>query len=52
VQQIADAIVVHRVAVTRGVADQQGCTRGYVEQAASLIEENALRIAGRLKTST
>ena len=52
VQQIADAIVVHRVAVTRGVAHQQGCTRGYVEQAASLIEENALRIAGRLKTST
>jgi hypothetical protein len=33
------------------VADLPGRTHGYVEETASLIEDNALRIAGRLGTT-
>lgn len=49
VQELVDAMVANRVAVTKAVTTQPGCTSGYVEQAASLIESNALRIAGRLR---
>jgi serine/threonine-protein kinase HipA len=49
VQELVDALVARRVAATEAVLALRGVTRGYVEQAASLIEENALRIAGRLK---
>lgn len=49
VQELVDAMVASRVAVTRAVTAQPGCTQGYAEQSASLIEENALRIAGRLR---
>ncbi|MBB40035.1 MULTISPECIES: type II toxin-antitoxin system HipA family toxin [unclassified Hyphomonas] len=49
VQELVDAMVARRVAVTNAVAAQPGCTTGYVEQAASLIEANALRVAGRLR---
>jgi hypothetical protein len=34
--------------VTEEVASLVGATRGYVEEAASLIEANALRILGRI----
>jgi serine/threonine-protein kinase HipA len=51
VQQLADAFVGKRVATIEGVAVLQGSTRGYVEEAAGLIEENALRIAGRLRAA-
>ena len=50
VLQIAEAFVAKRVATTESVAALPGVTRGYVEEAAGLIEENALRIAGRLQT--
>jgi serine/threonine-protein kinase HipA len=49
IQELVDAMVARRVAVTKTVTTQPGCTSGYVEQAAGLIEENALRIAGRLQ---
>jgi serine/threonine-protein kinase HipA len=48
VQQLADAFIAKCVATTEAVAALPGSTHGYVEQAAGLIEENALRIAGRL----
>lgn len=50
VQQIADAFVAKREATTEAVAALPAVTRGYVEEAAGLIEENALRISGRLQT--
>lgn len=49
VQELVDAMVADRVAVTQAVAGFDGSARGYVEQAAELIETNALRIAGRLQ---
>lgn len=49
VQELVDAMVARRVAVTTAITAQPGCIAGYVEQAASLIEANALRIAGRLR---
>jgi serine/threonine-protein kinase HipA len=51
VQQLADGFVAKRVATTEAVATLPGSTRGYVEEAAGLIEDNALRIAGRLRTT-
>ena len=48
VQELVDAIIANRVAVARTVASLAGVTQGYVEQAAELIEDNALRITGRL----
>jgi serine/threonine-protein kinase HipA len=51
VQQLADALVAKRLATTEAVVDLPGRTRGYVEEAAELIEDNALRIAGRLWTT-
>ena len=51
VQQLADAFVAMRVATVEAVAALPGSTRGYVEEAAGLIEDNALRIAGRLRTT-
>lgn len=47
-QELVDTIVAHRIPVVRSVVNLPGVTRGYVEQAAELIEANALRIAGRL----
>lgn len=49
VQDLADTMVAHRVAVTEAVAALPGTAPGYVEEAAALIEGNALRIAGRLR---
>lgn len=49
VQALIDLMVAHRIAVTEAVAALPGTTRGYVEEAAELIESNALRIAGRLR---
>ncbi len=51
VRQLADAFVGKRVATTQAVAALAGRTRGYVEEAARLIEDNALRIAGRLRAA-
>ncbi len=51
VQQLADAFVAKRVATTEAVAALPGSTPGYVEEAVGLIEDNALRIAGRLRTT-
>ncbi len=50
VQELVDGLVAKRVAATEAVQALPGCTPGYVEEAATLIEENALRIAGRLRT--
>ncbi|MBI1263793.1 MAG: hypothetical protein GC187_03555 [Alphaproteobacteria bacterium] len=49
VQELVDSMLAERVAVAEAVASLQGSVRGYVEQAAELIEANALRIAGRLR---
>jgi serine/threonine-protein kinase HipA len=49
VQELVDRFVAGRVGVTTAVKAMPGSIAGYVEQAASLIEENALRIAGRLR---
>jgi len=49
VREIVDALVAHRVAATNHVAALAGRSAGYAEQAADLIEQNALRIAGRLR---
>lgn len=48
VQELVDGLVAQRVAASNAVASLAGSTDGYVEEAARLIEENALRIAGRL----
>lgn len=49
VQDLVDGLVARRVAVTNAVAALPGCAVGYVEEAAALIEDNALRIEGRLR---
>lgn len=49
VQELVDGLIAQRVAVTEAVSALPGCADGYVEAAAGLIEENALRIAGRLR---
>ena len=48
VQQIVDAMVGNQVKVTAEVAALPGATEGYVMQTAEAVEENALRMAGRL----
>jgi serine/threonine-protein kinase HipA len=50
VQELVDALVAKRVAVTQAVQALPGCTPCYVAETATLIEDNALRIAGRLRT--
>lgn len=47
VVELVNAMVAQRVAVTQTVSALPGATTGYVEEAARLIEENALRIVGR-----
>jgi serine/threonine-protein kinase HipA len=49
VRELADAMVGARVGVSDAVAANAGRAAGYVHEAAALVEENALRIAGRLK---
>lgn len=48
VQQIVDAMVANRARVTADVTALPGATEGYVVQAAEAVDENALRMAGRL----
>lgn len=48
VQQIVDAMVAHKARVTADVTALPGATEGYVVQNAEAVEENALRMAGRL----
>lgn len=48
VQEIVDALIARRVAVTEAVTALPGSVSGYAQEAAGLIEANALRIAGRL----
>jgi serine/threonine-protein kinase HipA len=48
VQQIVDAMVANKVKVTAAVAELPGAAAGYVTQTAEAVENNALRIAGRL----
>jgi serine/threonine-protein kinase HipA len=48
VQQIVDAMVANRAKVTDDVTALLGATEGYVVQTAKAVEENALRMAGRL----
>lgn len=48
VQQIVDAMVANRAKVTAAVTVLPGATEGYVVQTAEAVEENALRMAGRL----
>ncbi len=49
VQDLVDRFVAHRVAVTEAIKALPGSSGGYVEEAAGLVEENALRVAGRLR---
>jgi serine/threonine-protein kinase HipA len=49
VQELVDGFVAKRVSETEAVAALPGSNHGYVEEAAHLIEQNALRIAGRLR---
>lgn len=48
VQQIVDAMVANRARVTDYVTALPGATEGYVVQTAEAVEDNALRVAGRL----
>lgn len=48
VQQIVDAMVANRARVTADVTALPGATEGYVVQTAEAVEDNALRMAGRL----
>ena len=48
VQQIVDAMVANRAKVTDDVTALLGATEVYVVQTAEAVEENALRMAGRL----
>lgn len=48
VQQIVDAMVANRAKVTDEVTALPGATEEYVVQTAEAVEENALRMAGRL----
>jgi len=52
VQELVDRFVAGRVAVTQAVIGLPGSAAGYVEEAADLIEENALRIAGRPRNTS
>ncbi len=49
VQELIDGMVGARVSVTKAVSGLPGSSAGYVEQTAALVEENALRIGGRLR---
>ncbi|MBI1400041.1 type II toxin-antitoxin system HipA family toxin [Hyphomonas sp.] len=49
VREIVDQCVAQRAGVTKAVKALPGSAAGYVEQAAGCVEENALRIAGRLR---
>ena len=51
-QELVDAFVAKRVKVTRAICGLEGAVPGYVEQAAVLVEANALRIGGRLRALT
>ncbi len=48
VRELADSIAINSVAVSDSVRSMDGATAGYVDQAAALVEEHALRIAGKL----
>jgi serine/threonine-protein kinase HipA len=48
VQQIAGAMVANKVNVTAEVAALAGVIQGYMAQTADTVEENAMRMAGRL----
>jgi serine/threonine-protein kinase HipA len=48
VQQSVDAMVANRAKVTTDVTALPGGTEGYVVQTAEAVEDNALRMAGRL----
>ena len=48
VQQIAGAMVANKVNVTAEVAALAGAIQGYMAQTAGTVEENAMRMAGRL----
>ncbi|MGI3211847.1 HipA domain-containing protein [Roseovarius tibetensis] len=48
VQQLVDALVAHRVKITAEVTALPNASAGYVAQTAQAVEENALRMAGRL----
>jgi len=48
VQQIIDALVANREKITAEVTALSGASAGYVVQTAEAVEENALRMAGRL----
>ena len=48
VQQIVDAMVANKAKVTAAVTALPGATEGYVVQTAEAVEENGLRMAGRL----
>lgn len=49
VQELVDLMVAKRVEVTQSLINLDASVEGYVGETARLIEENALRIAGRLK---
>lgn len=49
VQELVDSLIGRRVAVTEAVAALPGSAPGYVTEAAELIEDNALRLGGRLR---
>lgn len=48
VQQIVDALVADKAKIMEDVTALAGATEGYVMQTADAVEENALRMAGRL----
>jgi len=50
VQELVDGVVGARVGVTSAVAALPGSSAGYVEETAGLVEQNALRVAGRLRS--
>lgn len=49
VGELIDRVVARRVDVTTAVCALPGVSPGHVEQVAGLVEQNALRIAGRLR---
>ena len=49
VQELVDRCVAQKVGVTQSIQALRGSAAGYAEEAAGLIEDNALRIAGRLR---
>lgn len=50
VQELVDKMVAARVEVTEHVSSHPGTSHKVVEHIAEIVEKNALRIAGRLKT--